>query len=95
MLLFRTETYRADLEKIVGYIAQDNFTAALIMWDEIETQVERLRDFPHSGRAGRLPGTRELVVVRTSFLVIYRVEENIELIRVLHGAQQWPPTDEE
>ncbi|HEX8048814.1 type II toxin-antitoxin system RelE/ParE family toxin [Rhizobium sp.] len=91
MLLFRTETYRADLEKIVDYIAQDNLTAALGMWDEIEAQVERLRDFPHSGRIGRSPGTRELIVTRTSFLVVYRVEENIELIRILHGAQQWPP----
>ncbi|NTI42274.1 type II toxin-antitoxin system RelE/ParE family toxin [Rhizobium rhizogenes] len=92
---FPYRAYRADLEKIVGYIAQNNLTAALAMWDEIEAQVERLRDFPHSGRIGRLPGTRELVVTRTSFLVVYRVEDNIELIRVLHGAQQSPPVDSE
>ncbi|MQB42350.1 type II toxin-antitoxin system RelE/ParE family toxin [Rhizobium sp. ICMP 5592] len=46
-------------------------------------------------RERRLRGTRELVVTRTSFLVIYRVEDNIELIRVLHGVQQWPPVDGE
>lgn len=50
---------------------------------------------PHSGRIGRLPGTRELVVARTSLLVVYRMMEYIELIRVLHGAQQWPPADGE
>lgn len=95
MQLFRTETYRADLERIVEYIAQNDLVAALSMWDEIEAQAERLRDFPHSGRVGRLPGTRELVVTRTSFLVVYRVGENVELIRILHGAQQWPPAESE
>lgn len=77
------------------YIAERNPAAAQSQLREIRAQIQRLADFPHSGRIGRLPGTRELVVTRTSFLVVYRVMENIELIRVLHGAQQWPPADGE
>lgn len=91
MRLSRTATYRADLEKIVDYIASDNPKAALAIWDEIESQIERLVAYPHSGRLGRVEGTRELVVNRTPFIVGYRVIGGAVLIlRVLHGAQQWP-----
>ena len=46
---------------------------------------------PGMGRWGRLPKTREFVISGTPFIVIYRIKNNIlEIIRVLHGAQQWP-----
>jgi toxin ParE1/3/4 len=91
MRLSRSATYRADLEQIVDYIARDNPKAALVIWDEIENQVERLVSYPHSGRLGRVEGTREPIVNRTPFVVGYCVVgEAILVLRVLHGAQQWP-----
>jgi toxin ParE1/3/4 len=51
-----------------------------------------LADHPHMGRAGRVDGTRELVVARTPYLVVYRViSTEVRIIRVLHSAQCWPP----
>lgn len=45
------------------------------------------------GRPGRKQGTRELVISRTPFIVVYRLKaKRIELLRVLHGSQQWPET---
>jgi toxin ParE1/3/4 len=89
--LVRTATYRADLEAIVDYIGAENARAALAVWDEIESQVERLARYPYSGRIGRVEGTRELVVSRTPYIVGYTVREDAVLIlRVLHGARQWP-----
>jgi toxin ParE1/3/4 len=89
--LIRTATYRADLEAIVDYIAAENPRAALAVWDEIERQVERLAAYPHSGRIGRIEGTRELVVNQTPYIVGYRVSEDaVFILRVLHGARQWP-----
>ncbi|RMC62535.1 type II toxin-antitoxin system RelE/ParE family toxin [Sinorhizobium meliloti] len=90
MRLVRRTSYAQDLDRIVDHIAKDNPSAALDMWDEIEHQVERLRDFPRSGRTGRMPETRELVVTGTPYIVIYMVGDEVDLIRVLHGAQQWP-----
>jgi len=90
MRLVRSATYRADLENITDYLARQNPSAALAMWDEIESQVVRLRAYPHSGRSGRLKGTRELVVAGTPFVMVYAVEDSINLIRVVHGAQRWP-----
>lgn len=90
MRLVRRDSYARDLEHIVEHIAGGNPAAALDMWDEIERQVERLCDFPLSGRSGRMPKTRELVVTGTAYIVVYIVGDDVGLIRVLHGAQKWP-----
>jgi plasmid stabilization system protein ParE len=46
---------------------------------------------PHAGRPGRVPGTRELVIADTPFIVIYRVvAKTLQVIAVLHAAQKWP-----
>jgi len=62
------------------------------MHSAIREAVERLADFPHRGRPGRLEGTRELVVAGTPYLVVYRTKgTSLRILRLLHGAQDWPP----
>ena len=84
----------ASLERFkqLDYIAQDNPLAAADQDDEIERQVDALlQAHPKLGRAGRVKGTRELVISRTPFIVAYRLKaQRIEVIRFLHGAQRWP-----
>ena len=76
----------------LSYIAERNPRAAVDMGDAIEAAVSRLADFPESARLGRVPGTRELVVPATPFIVVYRIEATgVVILRVLHGAQKWPP----
>ena len=49
--------------------------------------VERLDTFPLSGRAGRVPGTRELVIPSIPFVVAYAVEmARIFVLAVYHGS---------
>lgn len=90
MRLVRRASYGEDLDRIVEHIAEADLSAALDMWDAIERQVERLRDFPRSSRIGRQPETRELVISGTPYIVIYMVADDVVLIRLLHGAQKWP-----
>lgn len=74
------------------HIAPENPRAALDQLDEIETQVRLLIANPRLGRAGRQPGTRELIIARTPYLTVYQLgKELIEIIRIIHGAQHWPP----
>lgn len=81
----------ADRDAQLDYIAQDNPGAAIEQGDRIAHQVAMLAEHPEIGRAGRKQGTRELVISRTPFIVVYRLRgERIELLRLLHGAQQWP-----
>jgi toxin ParE1/3/4 len=92
MILRSTTPARRDLIAILDYIAEDNPSAAFDVVDQIAAAALRLRDFPLSGREGELRETRELVIPGLSYLLIYRVREaTIEILRVLHGAQQWPP----
>ncbi len=80
-----------DRDAQLDYIAQDNPMAAVSQGDRIAEQIEILQQHPQMGRPGRKQGTRELVISRTPFIVVYRVKGmRIELLRVLHGAQQWP-----
>ncbi|MFI3199501.1 MAG: type II toxin-antitoxin system RelE/ParE family toxin [Methylococcaceae bacterium] len=81
----------SDRENAINTIAVDSLTAALSQLDEIERQTDRLADYPKLGRPGRVKGTRERVVNRTPFIVVYRIKgEIVQILRVLHGAQQWP-----
>lgn len=83
---------RAEREAAIDYIAEDNPLAALDQLDEIERQTNLLTTQPKMGRAGRVRGTRELVISRAPFIAVYRIEgERIEILRFLHVAQKWPP----
>jgi toxin ParE1/3/4 len=73
------------------WIAEHDPWAALDVGDAIHTAVGRLADYPAIARAGRVPGTRELVVVGTPYIVVYRIEPSaVVILRVLHSAQLWP-----
>ncbi|GAC1579933.1 MAG: type II toxin-antitoxin system mRNA interferase toxin, RelE/StbE family [Sphingomicrobium sp.] len=80
-----------DRENIYTYIEADNPRAAAEIDARFDSAVLRLRDFPNSGRPGRVESTRELVVAGTPYIISYRVvDDRVILLRVLHGAQLWP-----
>ena len=81
----------ANLDVEAEYIAQDNPAAASRMVSAITTAVQHLAQYPAMGRPGRVPGTRELVVPDTPFIVPYRVrEDTVQILRVFHAARRWP-----
>jgi toxin ParE1/3/4 len=80
-----------DRDAQLDYIAQDNPLLAVSQGDRIEKQMDQLLQQPQMGRPGRKQVTRELVISRTPFIVVYRLKgKRIELSRLLHGAQMWP-----
>lgn len=88
------EAARADLLAIIDYISDDNPDAAQRLKDNIEAKAAQLPAHPKLYRAGRVSGTREMVV-RSNDVVVYTADtESIMILRVLHGAQQWPPENE-
>ena len=51
--------------------------------------VKYLGGYPASGRPGRVPGTREQVILR--YIVAYRVKDGVvQVLRILHAARKWP-----
>jgi toxin ParE1/3/4 len=86
-----SRTTRADLEHIRSYIAEREPRAAAKVAQTILAAVEQLQSFPSTGRVGRVPGTRELVLSGTPYIVPYRVtERGLEIIAVIHGRRRWP-----
>lgn len=80
-----------QLRQIEEFIAADNPSAAAQTVRTIIEAVDRLAEFPASGRAGRVPHTRELVVPDTPYIVAYYVSDGlVEIAAVLHGARKWP-----
>ena len=58
---------------------------------QIVTSVQQLDAFPMSGRSGRVPGTRELVISNTPFIAAYALDHaRIVILALYHGAQRWP-----
>jgi addiction module RelE/StbE family toxin len=81
---------QADRDALFDYIESDSPRAATVD-DRIREQVETLARFPESGRAGRIEGTRELVINRTPYIAAYRIAgSTVRILRVLHGSRQWP-----
>ena len=80
-----------NLDEEAEYIARDDPDAAARIVDRIATSIERLATHPALGRTGRVPGTRELMLSGTPYVVPYRVrDETVEILRVFHGARKWP-----
>jgi len=80
-----------DLDEAAAFISQDNPEAVIRTAKRIRDAARMLSDHPDAGRAGRVHGTRELVIADTPFILPYRVVENtVQILRVLHGARKWP-----
>ena len=80
-----------DLDAAEAYIAHDDPRAAASVILRIVRAVTLLKEQPGIGRAGRVSGTKELVVPNTPYIVPYRVkDDNIQILRVYHTARKWP-----
>lgn len=87
-----TPKARRDFREIIERLGDANPRAAERIAQRIETRLALLASMPRMGRIGRAEGTRELVISRTPFIVIYELglTDQIVILRVLHSAQRWP-----
>jgi len=87
MLIKWTKTAVASVDEIAGFIAKDNPTRAKSFVLELQAAVTQLQAHPGMGRAGRVPGTRELVLHK-NYIAIYRVRgDDVEILRLHHAAR--------
>jgi toxin ParE1/3/4 len=83
-----------DYSEIIDRIQNNNSRAAVRIRQLIKDRLSLLATMPRMGRVGRIAGTRELVVSRTPYIVIYELrgaDEQIYILRVLHTSRKWPP----
>lgn len=85
---------RRALEQLVeaqDYIAQDNPSAAHQIGERIAEATRLLLTQPRMGHRGRVAGTHEWIVQRTPYFLAYKLEDDeLIILRVIHGKQHWP-----
>jgi plasmid stabilization system protein ParE len=92
--LIWSPTAKFDLKDIAAFIAEDSASAAERFVGSLFQSVERLADFPESGRIVpefNDPAIRE--VIRKPCRIVYRVDGRksvVEIARVWHAARGTP-----
>jgi toxin ParE1/3/4 len=78
-----------NLDDQAAYVAASDLAAARAVVERVLQAVAMLATQPAIGRPGRVPGTRELIVLKTRYVVPYRVRgEVIEILRVVHTSRR-------
>jgi toxin ParE1/3/4 len=80
-----------NLDQEAEYIDKDDPQAARLVVRRIQHTVSLLIHNPALGYPGRLPGTHELVIPDTRYIVSYRVRsrlQRIEILRVFHTSRK-------
>lgn len=73
---FKTISWRIEQER--------NLATANRVCRHIYDAIQDLQRHPHTGRPSIEVGTRELVISKLPYVVIYRL-----ILRIWHGAQDW------
>ncbi|SHJ84408.1 type II toxin-antitoxin system RelE/ParE family toxin [Halomonas caseinilytica] len=81
-----------DRDDIYEYIEPENPLAALTLDELFSEEAAQLVGHPDSGRPGRAPGSRELVVHPSYMLVYDVVGMQVRVLSVVHTARQWLPS---
>jgi addiction module RelE/StbE family toxin len=81
----------SSLDEMAAYVGEHDPAAAAHLVERVMHDVDLLLQHPAMGRAGRVAGTRELVVTGTPYILPYRVKGDwLEILHVLHAARRWP-----
>ncbi|MBI9112278.1 type II toxin-antitoxin system RelE/ParE family toxin [Maridesulfovibrio ferrireducens] len=84
------EDARKDLLSILGFIGEDNPEAARKLKLDLEARVDGLLEFPKAYKAGRVAGTREMVLSANYIVVYAESSDQIIILRILHAARMYP-----
>lgn len=78
-----------DLQDLWAFIAEDNPDAADVLEADIRAEVQQLAELPSLGHRRRdlTPHDLWFHTVRKNYLIVYRVDDRLEVVRVLHGAR--------
>lgn len=89
MLIKWALTAQEDLKSILQYFIneQDEETGQELV-TSLFGSTARLANFPFSGKPGEIQDTRELVLPKLSYILVYKVNNTtVEIISVLHTSK--------
>ena len=78
------------LEVLVNFEEKDAGEVGKYIVARIYKSAVMLTAFPHAGRKGLVPGTRELVNPHLPYFLVYRIaDEHSDVLRVMHTSKLW------
>lgn len=86
-----TRNALAHLDQIQDHVALESPAAAYRLVNDVIDRTEALLlGNPNAGKRGRVAGTREFVLAGTSYIIVYRLRHDVEIVAVVHAARDWP-----
>jgi plasmid stabilization system protein ParE len=90
MKVYRATAAETDRAHIIDHISQDSPLAAIQMDELFADAAARLANHPRLGKAGLIPGTRELIP-HESYWLVYEVQgEKVWILALVNTARMWP-----
>ena len=79
-----------QFKKNQRYYHHSDRQIARLLAMRVNSALHRLLVLPNRGRKGLYPGTRECVVQRSPYVIVYRVTDDaLQVIHIWHGRQDW------
>lgn len=80
---------RLDLEEIVAYVRARNKAGAARVRHDLRQSFKMLRRHPQAGESCDHFGVGMRHFPVGNYVVFYRYVKDVEIVRVIHGAQNW------
>ncbi len=88
MRIRKTQAAAAAERHILARLYNESPEAAARLAARLDAATALLGRFPQLGRSGQRPGTRELVVAGTPYIIVYRLlERSVEILDIRHSAR--------
>lgn len=85
LIIQETKMALSHIDEIATYYENQQSGLGCQFVAYYDQQIEPLKTMPNIGRPGKLFGTRELVLHRFPYFVVYRVrKECIQILRIFH-----------
>lgn len=80
-----------DLEIEANYLNRVSPSIEDSFLEDVESGIDLIKEYPELGRIGRVNQTRELILKKFQYILVYLVESSyIDIIRLLHTSRKWP-----
>jgi len=93
-----TDPAWADIDELADYLIgqEESFQLVEKIVKRILQAPEHLSVMPWSGKPGRVQGTRELLVQKTRYSLVYSVSDTtVFILRVIHSSRLFPPASDQ
>ncbi len=82
---------RKDFFAHLDYIGSDSLQSAALVRERILSRVDLLANSA-TGRAGRVFGTYEVYVPKTSLIISFEIpdQKTLHVLRIIHTKRNWP-----